>query len=227
MVGLHGMAGAPFGYGVVETMGPRCQPTGGGAITDVAAAGGGWSATVPFSLTCNSGEAVTGVVGGVGEVVDSIALVCAPPMTIVGPLGGTGGGEFGPLPCPAGSAAIGFRVTTGGGFDYALTSAELMCSDNSSTAKFGGTTVPNTTLSCATGDRMVGMVGSLSGSVVGGVAPRCQNPSGSPITEPWAPQPSGFSGAGPFDCPAGQVVKGVQGRQGAVVDQIQLMCAAP
>jgi len=158
--------------------------------------------------------------------------VAAPPVTVIGTLGGTGGGAFGPLSCPTGTAAVGIRVATGADIDYALTSAELMCSDNSSTAKFGGGTVPNTPLSCAPGDRMVGMVGSLAypyGAipVVGGVAPRCQSLSGGAITEPWAPRPSGVSGAGPFDCPAGQVVKGVQGGEGAVVDRIQLVCAAP
>ncbi len=164
---------------------------------------------------------------------------CTPvttPPTVIGPLGGTGGSAFGPYFCPGGTTAVGFRVATNdtpvndpwGGINYALTTAEVLCSDGSSTAKFGGTTIPNTALSCAPGDRMVGMVGSLSGcGRVGGVAPRCQSPLGGAITEPWAARPSGFSNAGPFDCPAGLVVKAVQGRQGAVVDQIQLVCAMP
>lgn len=78
MVGVHGTSGAPFGYSVTQAMGPRCQSPSGGAITDVSAAGGGFYPTGAFSLTCPTGSAVTGVVGGVGEVVDSIALICAP-----------------------------------------------------------------------------------------------------------------------------------------------------
>jgi hypothetical protein len=83
MVGLHGQAGPVFGdpnFVVVANMGPRCQPSGGGSITNVPAAGGGtWAAVAPsFSLTCPSGQAVIGVLGGIGEVVDSIALVCSP-----------------------------------------------------------------------------------------------------------------------------------------------------
>lgn len=82
MVGVHGRTGSPFGYTVLQSIGPRCQPTGGGAITDIGPAGGGTSPVNPFSLTCPAGQAVTGVVGGVGEVVDSIALVCNPVVAI-------------------------------------------------------------------------------------------------------------------------------------------------
>ena len=77
MVGIHGQTGAPYDYTVVEQLGPRCQSTTGGTITDLAAVGGGDNPSQPFSLTCPTGKAVTAVVGGVGEVVDSIALVCA------------------------------------------------------------------------------------------------------------------------------------------------------
>jgi hypothetical protein len=45
-------------------------------ITDVGPVGGGYSPDQSFTLTCPSGQAVTGVVGGMGEVMDSIALVC-------------------------------------------------------------------------------------------------------------------------------------------------------
>ena len=85
MVGLHGQTDAPFGFTVVQNIGPRCQPAIGGTVTDVPAIGANYSGD-GFSLTCNPGQAVTGVVGGIGEVVDSIALACAalppPPATI-------------------------------------------------------------------------------------------------------------------------------------------------
>ncbi|MCC6988194.1 MAG: hypothetical protein IT181_04310, partial [Acidobacteria bacterium] len=76
VVGLHGQIAAPFGFPVVATMGPRCQSPLGGAITDVPALGAP-SAGTPYSLTCNPGEAMTGIVGGIGEVMDGVALVCA------------------------------------------------------------------------------------------------------------------------------------------------------
>jgi hypothetical protein len=77
VVGIHGMTGAPFDYSVVETVGVYCRPIGGGEVSIVGAAGGGFYPDTEFSLTCPAGQAVTGVVGGVGEVVDSIALVCS------------------------------------------------------------------------------------------------------------------------------------------------------
>lgn len=76
MVGIHGSSGAPFGFRVVEQIGPRCQNNTGGPITDVGPAGGGLYPDSPFSVTCPAGQAVSGVAGGVGEVVDSVALVC-------------------------------------------------------------------------------------------------------------------------------------------------------
>lgn len=76
MVGVFGQTGAPFGFRVVENLGVRCQSLEGGAITDVGPAGGGLYPDQAFSLTCGGGDAVIGVVGGVGEVVDSVALVC-------------------------------------------------------------------------------------------------------------------------------------------------------
>jgi hypothetical protein len=80
MVGVHGSTGVQFGYRVVDNIGPQCQPIGGGEVNNVPAAGGGFGPHDAFNLSCPSAptqQAVTGVVGGVGEVVDSIALVCA------------------------------------------------------------------------------------------------------------------------------------------------------
>ncbi len=78
MIGLHGQINAFSGLTVLQNMGPRCLAAGGG-VTDVPAVGTP-NATWPtnYSLTCNPGEAVTGIVGGIGEVMDSVALVCAP-----------------------------------------------------------------------------------------------------------------------------------------------------
>jgi hypothetical protein len=76
---------------------------------------------------------------------------------------------------------------------------------------------------------MVGFFGNQgpavggTGDVVEAVGPRCQTLPDGAIT-PLGPLPVGSGTAfGPFDCPAGQVI-GVRGRQGAVVDQMQMVC---
>ena len=82
MVGFHGTTdgGANFGDPVVSSIGPRCQLPNGGTVTQVGALPGGGVPFGPFD--CPLGRAVTGVVGGQGTVVDSIALVCGAVPTI-------------------------------------------------------------------------------------------------------------------------------------------------
>ena len=75
MVGVHGTTASPFDFEVVEQLGARCQSVGG-PITDTGLVGGGFPSSQTFSLTCPAGQAVTGILGGAGEVIDSIALVC-------------------------------------------------------------------------------------------------------------------------------------------------------
>ncbi len=76
LVGIHGTSGAPFGFRVVEQVGARCQSPLGGPIVDSGLVGGGFYPEQAFSLTCPAGQAVTGILGGAGEVIDAIALVC-------------------------------------------------------------------------------------------------------------------------------------------------------
>ena len=75
MVGIFGTTGGPT-YNVVTSVGARCQSTAGGDTTPTATAP--TSGVPSFAIDCPAGQAVTGVVGGQGAVVDSIALVCAP-----------------------------------------------------------------------------------------------------------------------------------------------------
>lgn len=70
---------------MVEQLGARCQPAGGGPITNSGLVGGGFSPSQAFSLTCPAGQAVTGILGGAGEVIDSIALVCGTASLPAGP----------------------------------------------------------------------------------------------------------------------------------------------
>ncbi|MDP2389657.1 MAG: hypothetical protein Q8N52_04955, partial [Acidobacteriota bacterium] len=152
-------------------------------------------------------------------------------LSLVGPAGGPGGAPFGPYYCPAGFPANGVRVATNdtpindiwGNVNYDVTAAELMCNSGSSTTKFGGGPTANTALQCAPGELLVGIFGGVDGAVLGAIGPRCQSPLGGPINQPWAARPAGGT---PFtlDCAVDQVVVGVQGRQGAVLDNVSLIC---
>ena len=151
--------------------------------------------------------------------------------TIVGPGGGPGGSLYGPLYCSApNSYARGFEVDTNQ--SYALTSGFLLCNDNTVTPKFGGGTEPDTFVACSPGDRMVGFLGTIDGGanygvgdpVVTSVGARCLTAGGGSIYST-GQLPGGGPAFGPFDCPEGKVVVGVQGGNGAVVDRIEAICA--
>ena len=226
------------GLGVVaygtDTMGATVVFTQGANVFEVAAdcstsptLGLGVTVTVPAGLAPGPvSVSVKQQVGFATSAQSAAVVMNVPAGTVTAAIGGTGGSPFGPYSCAAGTTAVGFRVHTGQ--SYALTAAELMCSNGISTPSFGGTTVPDTALSCAVGDRMVGMVGSVTaggiGGVVGGIAPRCQSVTGA-IAPSFGGLPIG--GSLTFDCPAGTVVLGVQGRQGAVLDQLALICGPP
>ncbi len=91
MVGFHGLASlsdvtaGPF----IKSLGARCQDrTGLGAIATIPAVGIAGDPFGPFD--CPAGQAVVGVVGGAGAVLDSVALVCGalpvvPTITSVSP----------------------------------------------------------------------------------------------------------------------------------------------
>ena len=152
-------------------------------------------------------------------------------MTVASTLrgGGNGGGAFGPLSCTPGVVANGVRVHSLQ--TYALTRAQLLCTDNEHPLPFGGTTPPDLDVLCPAGQVMVGVAGTDDGGatfgnpVVTSIGPRCQLPTGGAIAT-IAPAPGGGTPFGPLDCPAGQAVTGVVGGQGAVVDSLALVCGA-
>jgi hypothetical protein len=207
-------------------------------------------ATVPAGLavnvTYNGGPAPSAI--GAYDVVASVTApgyiggaTAVQTVASTPAAGGPGGGAYPPtgaLSCGPGVFANGLRAAiTGppneafGYIDYALTSGQLLCSNGVHPVKFGGGTTPNADVACPAGQIMVGFWGTTSapygpGAVVGSVSPRCQLPTGGPITNGPAPLPNA-SGTpfGPIDCPAGEAVTGVVGGQGAVVDSIALVCA--
>ncbi len=157
----------------------------------------------------------------------TVTLAAPPPPpgpATLGPVGGTGGSAFGPYSCSPTAYATGFKVD--GTHFYALTSAQLLCSDSVDTPAFGGSVPPNQAVSCNAGDRMIGFLGYTGNGAgaltLSGVGARCQNPSQTIYSTGTAP--TGGSSFGPLECQAGQVVVGAKGRQGAVLDQLELIC---
>ncbi|MEZ5418324.1 MAG: LamG-like jellyroll fold domain-containing protein [Vicinamibacterales bacterium] len=194
---------------------------------------------VPVTVIYGTGLAAPSAIGayGVQAIVSENGYqgAAGATMTIASTIaaGGPGGGPYpasGALSCSPGVFANGVRAATGSGIDYALTSGQLLCSDAVHPVKFGGGTTPNADLACPSGQVMVGLSGMLAypfgaQPVVGGISPRCQLPSGGPITDGPGPLPVALGTPfGPIDCPAGQAVTGVVGGQGAVVDSIALVC---
>jgi len=149
--------------------------------------------------------------------------------------GGPGGGPYpavGALSCGPGVFANGLRAAIDGPpneifvyINYALTSAQLLCSDTNHPLKFGGGTTPNADLLCPAGQVMVGVFGTQT-NVVNSIAPQCQLPSGGAITQPVGALPNAGGTPFSFTCPAGEAVTGVVGGQGAVVDAVALVCGA-
>jgi hypothetical protein len=145
--------------------------------------------------------------------------------TLLGPAGGPGGANPYNGRCSATAYATGFLVD--GTSFYALTAAQLLCSDNVNPARFGGAPTPNQQVVCNGGDRLVGFFGTTDGGVnfgspvVSSVGAVCQS-GGSTYTVPAAP--GSGPAFGPLSCPAGKVVVGAQGTTGAVVDNITLVC---
>ena len=123
MVGLTGRTGAiswaPTANFVIAVA-PRCQSLSTGVVSDPFLAAPGSASGTAFSLNCPPNRAVTGVVGGAGSIVDSVALICAPvtalpTITSASPSSGAPGEGFvvirgTNLPDPSGSTAV---VTNG------------------------------------------------------------------------------------------------------------------
>ena len=110
MVGFHGLASfsdvtaGPF----VKSLGARCQDRAGAFdIVTVAAVGISGDPFGPFD--CPAGQAVVGVVGGAGAVLDSVALVCGG-VSVPGTAGGTTIGGGGTAPVASVALTLGQQV---------------------------------------------------------------------------------------------------------------------
>jgi hypothetical protein len=101
---------------------------------------GGHSDLVFPTATCPSNQVIVGFSGRAGGYIDNVGFSCAPLLvtgdatngytitidtanaTTIGPLGGTGGNDFGLVPCPDGQVSNGVNVYSGSWFDgFSLT----------------------------------------------------------------------------------------------------------
>ena len=161
-----------------------------------------------------------------------------PSTGFVGPVGGNGGEPFGPpsfATCNPGWMATAIRGRAGDDIDR----TELWCSNIDGT--FVGAPEPvavvggnggvdyGTTLSCPSGSVITGLHGRAGtvvwgGTVVDTLGVTCTNLATGAVQS--TPEVGNSAGA-PFfalNCPAGQHVVGLQGRQGALLDQIAIIC---
>ncbi|MEW5981887.1 MAG: right-handed parallel beta-helix repeat-containing protein [Acidobacteriota bacterium] len=158
------------------------------------------------------------------------------------PAGGTGGGLFGPIDCPAGSVITALKgsYSTSWAPVGAAVVTEVWCSPISGGVVSGPASLAGTTgapiagvdtnygsaLTCPAGKVMTAMSGAAlpfaGSSVVGYLGVICSTPNGTgPVTLGPVYGP-GFSFT--LSCSPGQAAAGIQGRQGSFLDQVALRC---
>ncbi|MCU1384085.1 MAG: hypothetical protein JWL71_2782 [Acidobacteria bacterium] len=151
------------------------------------------------------------------------------PVTVVGPAGGFGGNAFAPVDCPAGSVVVGFLGRAGDDIDR----TELACAATPALTPTGTFFVAGGTggqdygaaLTCGGGEAVTGVYGGINGNGwIDYLGVTCTTLSTG------ASHNTGTAGlnqgGSPFtlSCPAGKIVTGVEGRQGALMDQISIRC---
>ncbi len=156
--------------------------------------------------------------------------------TIAGPVGGTGGVEFGPFLCAPGSVGTGLTGRADGDIDQ----ANLWCSPLTGTTLgtpmiaggIGGAGGAEYALSCPPGSALTGVHGTAGtvpdvGVVLDTLGVQCRNlTSGALHLSPTVGIPSGTPSFA-LICPAGTVMTGFEGRQGIVLEGISIHCAVP
>ncbi|USH01445.1 DUF1929 domain-containing protein [Grimontia kaedaensis] len=212
-------------------------------ITETARVGG--SGGGPYLVDCPDSSVLVGVRGRSGSVIDQLRAVCiqvdalgnwqGTPETYGAQAGGNGGSAF-DLVCPNGSAVSGINAypSTEWGIDVVGKVAVHCKTLSGSTSVSGAQTTIGTAglegdefsdLSCADGKAAQGITGR-SGALVDQIALRCNTASNfgkSVITET---AEVGTLGGVPFSYQCGdeQVLAGVFGGAGAIIDSIGAIC---
>ncbi|KRG68868.1 hypothetical protein ABB29_10350 [Pseudoxanthomonas dokdonensis] len=241
LAGVHGTS-----IQVLSQIGPRCvrvdaagnwqgQP-GNRQVAGLPAGSG-------FETSCPRNQAVVGMAGRSGALVDQVQLECAPfasasrrtgPITALAPIGGAGGGWQPTRRCAFDGVGRALYGRAGGLID----SLGLLCRSNdpvneypyfqlSTTEVHGGGDGGSFDLSCHSDEVMAGIEGR-SGWHVDMVSPLCVkvDAEGRWISEVIARGAAGGTGGGVFQqrCDEGEAVSGLASGSGVYVDQIQAVC---
>jgi hypothetical protein len=185
------------------------------------------SATVPSAIGAYLAQATVASPGYLGSAAATFKIAS----TLAA--GGGGGGPYERYCGPA-VFATGIGVSPS---NESLWNARLLCNDGNHPANFGNTDTPpfntaDTLMVCPLGEVMVGLTGrsgpiswAPTADFMIAIAPRCQSPSGGPVSDPFVAAPGSASGtAFSLNCPAGRAVTGVVGGSGSIVDSIALVC---
>jgi hypothetical protein len=167
------------------------------------------------------------------------ALAIVPSVTGATPPRGGSGGQAFDLDCGADSVLAGVVARTGSLVDAVEALCVKVKADGSwsggpsSKGRAGGSGGGPASLSCDAGWAVIGIHGR-SGALVDRLGVRCgklgvQGGTVKIVEGNIRRGPSGGSGGAPFDdsCPGGQVGRGLKGRAGKLVDQIELVCHTP
>jgi uncharacterized protein YjbI with pentapeptide repeats len=247
-----------FPYRIQLFRSPSCDPSGYGEgavfLTQMfvtAGADGNAAASVNVPVlpvgTVLTATAI-GPDGGTSEFSPCASVVLTlPSLTVVGPVGGNGGSPFGPISCPAGTAATALKGKAGDDVEY----LELWCGAAGESGigvpglagaiTFAGGTTPNAgtdfgaALTCEPNSVITGIFGFAAPALGPGttniidmLGVHCTNLT---THEDDALGPVGVqnirtTATGTFlkSCPAGTRVVGIQGRKGNVLDAIAIVC---
>lgn len=249
LVGVTGEA-----TGIVRSVQPICATfenlrTDGNDISNLGPSAGPYLFADAYERNCPAGKIVMGYRSGEGARLDRLQLLCdeyqsraTPPAAALAPIGGTGGSPFEPRSCEGNARFTGLfgsldssgRLDTLGGFCSQLVGDVLLARANASVfdnrvhpaGDLGsGSTVFNSSEVCPDGQAMVGIQARLVGSIVGAVTPRCAEPAAWIAGGASTPVTALASVDADQECPQGTFVSGFEGRAGALIDQLRLVCA--
>jgi hypothetical protein len=177
--------------------------------------------------------------GPQGEQGPSGAAISLGPVTETDPAGGEGGSSFGPLDCPTDMVGVGFRGRAGDDIDR----TELFCATVNRSlfgvavgsevtggyAEGPGGTSYGDVLMCPSNSALIGVRvrAGLAGPgfIIDQLGSRCRLFStGEILNIGLVGLDYGSASIIDLDCPDHSVVTGFSGRQGLVLDQIQLRC---
>jgi hypothetical protein len=176
------------------------------------------------------------------QTIENSPSILLGPVTETPPAGGSGGSAFGPLDCASDAIAVGFRGRAGDDIDQ----TEVRCRTLVGLGLFGpmlGPEVSGGAVGGSGGNDYGSNLTCPSGSALTGVRIRADDPGiGAVVIDQMGSRCTGLSDGlvvdqgfvglpglpsaviTNLDCPAGSVVTGFRGRQGLILDQIQLRC---